>query len=65
MLVTIPTKLLVKNIEDVKLEVEEIIAFPYVEDILICAVRDNYVFVLTASRIVTCAMQTGSITYSV
>lgn len=45
------------------MEIEMIIGFPSVEDLIAATIKDNVMALLCGSRIVTCVLQTGSITY--
>lgn len=62
-IVSFPTKCLVKEIEEIKMEVEMIIGFPSTQDLIAVIARDNMMTLFSGSRILNLVLQTGSITY--
>ena len=63
MIASFPIKCLVKDIDEIKIELEMIVGLPCVEGLIACFTRENTIVLFSGSRIVICALQSGSITY--
>lgn len=57
------TKYLIKDVSEIKVEVEELIGVANLEGVLLAVLGEQVLGVLCATRIVICVLQTGSIGY--